>query len=142
MKIKHLSINANMPEKSARILAELSAGEAKPFPSASMKGAWLCVWSESENELIEFIPRDYALKFGEHAAIYEKQPQTQNFNAVHVMLVANQSLAELIQIADKYGLTHRFRARFGGPLYEIWLEAELLVEFCSDEISRYTCSSK
>ena len=135
MKIKHLSINSDTPKRSAQVLAELTLGEAKPFPSASMDNAWQCIWSESENVLIEFIPSNYALIYGEHAAIYDKQSEIQNFNASHLMLEANLSIAELTHIADKYELKHRFRARFGGPLYEVWLEEGLLVEFCSDEIA-------
>ena len=99
MKIKHLSINSENPERSARILAELTSGEAKPFPSARMEKAWLCVWDENENELIEFIPCQYSLKFGEHAAIYEKQAQDQNFHACHVMLEANKPMTELVRIS-------------------------------------------
>ncbi|GEM_PF-2886432 len=137
MKIIHLSINATTPERSACILAELTSGIAKPFPSASMENAWQCIWNEAENELVELIPRQYSLAYGEHGAIYVEQAEMQNFHACHVMLEANKSVAELIQIADKHGLTHRFRPSFGGPLYEIWLEPSLLVEFCSQEIQNY-----
>ena len=137
MKIKHLSINAHNPERSAHILAELTLGEAKPFPSASMENAWQCIWDENENTLIEFIPNNYALKFGEHAATYEKQDKVQNFHASHFMIEASLSVLELANIADKYELMHRFRRKFGGPLYEIWLEEGLLVEFSSDEITAY-----
>ena len=138
MKIKHLSINANTSERSARILAQLTDGKAEPFPSASMENAWLCLWEE--NELIEFIPRQYSLKYGEHAAVYVKQAENQNYHACHFMLETNKSVTELMQIADKYGLTHRFRARFGGPLYEVWLESSLLVEFTSQEIDKLAVS--
>ena len=30
--------------------------------------------------------------------------------------------------------TTAFRPRLGGPLYEVWLESQILVEFVSDEI--------
>ena len=86
MKIKHLSINATNPKRSAQILAELTLGEIKPFPSANMDNAWQCIWDEAENELVEFIPSNFSLKYGEHAAIYEKQKDDQNFNANHIML--------------------------------------------------------
>ena len=52
------------------------------------------------------------------------------------MLEANKTEGELVAIAEKYQLVHRFRKHFGGPLYEVWLEDGLLVEFCSDEISK------
>ncbi|MGF1704240.1 hypothetical protein L4D09_28595 [Photobacterium makurazakiensis] len=138
MKIKHLSISSKVPERSAAILAELTSGEVKPFPSKTMENAWLCIWDEGENELIEFIPNQYALCYGVHAAVYERQDKSQEFNASHFMLEANKDINELARIADKHGLVHRFRARFGGPLYEVWLEDSLLVEFWSREIQNYT----
>lgn len=136
MKIKHLSINSLQPKRSSEILAELTNGEAKAFPSKTMTGAWMCVWSESDNELIEFIPAQYKLTFGDLAAIYEEQGKNQNFHASHFMLEANKTVVELVAIAEKHQLAHRFRKHFGGPLYEVWLEDGLLVEFCSDEISK------
>lgn len=136
MKIKHLSISSLQPKRSSEILAELTNGEAKAFPSKTMIGAWMCVWSKSDNELIELIPAQYKLTFGALAATYEEQGKKQNFNASHFMLEANKTVDELVAIAEKYQLIHRFRKNFGGPLYEIWLEDGLLVEFCSDEISK------
>ncbi|MPS33050.1 MULTISPECIES: hypothetical protein [unclassified Salinivibrio] len=136
MKIKHLSVNSCRPKRSSEILAELTNGEAKAFPSKTMTGAWMCVWSESDNELIELIPVQYKLTFGDLAAIYEDQGKKQNFHASHFMLEANKTVDELVAIAEKYQLTHRFRKHFGGPLYEVWLEDGLLVEFCSAEISK------
>ncbi|OOE63669.1 hypothetical protein [Salinivibrio kushneri] len=136
MKIKHLSVNSCRPKRSSEILAELTNGEAKAFPSKTMTGAWMCVWSESDNELIELIPLQYKLTFGDLAAIYEEQGEKQNFHASHFMLEANKTVDELVAIAEKYQLTHRLRKHFGGPLYEVWLEDSLLVEFCSAEISK------
>ncbi|ALM70763.1 TPA: hypothetical protein RQL13_004418 [Vibrio vulnificus] len=136
MKIKHLSVSSCRPKRSSEILAELTNGEAKAFPSKTMTGAWMCVWKESDNELIELIPVRYKLTFGDLAAIYEEQGENQNFHASHFMLEANKTVDELATIAEKYQLVHRFRKHFGGPLYEVWLEDGLLVEFCSDEISK------
>ncbi|EML0344189.1 hypothetical protein V9657_004682 [Vibrio vulnificus] len=136
MKIKHLSINSHQPKRSSLILAELTNGEAKAFPSKTMTGAWMCVWSEIDNELVEFIPANYKLTFGDLAATYKEQSESQNFHASHFMLEANKSVDELVTIAEKHQLMHRFRKHFGGPLYEVWLEDSLLVEFYSDEISK------
>ncbi|GMQ46681.1 hypothetical protein [Vibrio sp. 10N] len=134
MKIKHLSINSVQPKLSSQILAELTNGEAKTFPSKTMIGAWMCVWNEVDNELIEFIPTKYKLTFGELAATYKEQDDPQNFHASHFMLEANKTVDELAAIAEKHQLVHRVRKHFGGPLYEVWLEDGLLVEFYSDEI--------
>ncbi|GAL04041.1 hypothetical protein JCM19237_2192 [Photobacterium aphoticum] len=50
------------------------------------------MWNEAENSLIEFIPDDYALCYGEHAATYVRQPAPVAFNAAHVMLETTQSI--------------------------------------------------
>jgi len=70
MKIKHLSIQAQDPETAARCLAEMTAGSYQEFPSKTMTGAWVCVWDQDENEMIEFIPPGYKICFGEFAGIY------------------------------------------------------------------------
>lgn len=134
MKIKHLSLTAQNPQTTAERLAELSGGVAEPFPSKTMDGAWLCVWNKAENELIEFIPSIYRIEFGKHAAEYNDQKQEQNFNASHVMIETEKSVEWLRAIAEKHSLVHRFRSKFGGPLYEVWIEDYLLVEFLSEEI--------
>lgn len=134
MKIRHLSLTAQHPETAAQRLAELSGGVAERFPSKTMSGAWLCVWNKDENELIEFIPDDYRLVFSNRGAEYQQQEQRQNFNASHVMIETKKSVEWLKRTADKHGLVHRFRPSFGGPLYDIWLEKYLLIEFFSKEI--------
>jgi len=54
--------------------------------------------------------------------------------SIHFMLETVQSLDHLKAVADKHELHHRFRPRLGGPLYEIWIESQILVEFVSEEI--------
>ena len=134
MKINHLSITAKNPKQVAMILAELTDGTASPFPSKTMEGAWLCVWDKQAGELIEVIPDRYLLQPGKYAAEYRLLEVGQNFNSTHFMLETEQSLDHLKAVADKHELYHRFRPRLGGPLYEIWIESQILVEFVSDEI--------
>ena len=134
MKIRHLSLTALHPQTAAKQLAELTGGIAERFPSKTMRGAWLCVWNEDKNELIEFIPDDYQLVCSDHGAEYRQQTQRQNFNASHVMIETDKSVEWLKSTADKHSLVHRFRSRFGGPLYDVWLEKHLLIEFFSKEI--------
>jgi len=84
--------------------------------------------------LIEFIPNNYLLCPGKYAAEYRPFEAIQNFNSTHFQLETEQSLDHLKAVADKHELHHRFRPRLGGPLYEIWIESQILVEFVSDEI--------
>ena len=99
-----------------------------------MDGAWLCVWDKDANELVEFTPKRYRLSPGNYAAEYKLLDFEQNFNSTHFLIETEQAVSHLIEVADKYDLYHRFRPRFGGPLYEIWIEQEMLIEFISDEI--------
>ena len=134
LKIKHLSITAKDPQKAAQILAELTDGIAELFRSKTIYGAWLCTWNKKENELIEFIPNTYLLSPGEYAAYYKLVDVEQNFNSTHILLETVKSVNHLKRVADKYDLYHCFRPRFGGPLYEVWIEQEILIEFISNEI--------
>ena len=134
MKIKHLSLPALQPEDAAKCLAESTDGQAMEFPSATMTGAWMCVWDLAANELIEFIPNHYALQWGEHCATYVRQPNALEHSNSHCLIEYSGKLQAIVRVADKYGLRHRFRERFGGRLYELWLEDNLLIEFVSEEI--------
>ena len=134
MQIKHLSITAENPKRAAGILAELTVGFTYPFPSRTMEGAWVCAWDKQMGELVEFIPNRYLLCPGQYAAEYLLAEEKQNFNSTHCMLETEQSLDHLKAVAEKHELHHRFRPRLGGPLYEIWIESQVLVEFVSDEI--------
>lgn len=134
MQIKHLSITASDPERAARILGELTDGSVYPFTSKTMEGAWVCAWDRRSGEMIEFIPNNYLLCPGKHAAEFRPVEEVQNFNSTHFLLETAQSLDHLKAVAESHGLHHRFRPRLGGPLYEVWLESQILVEFVSDEI--------
>lgn len=114
----------------------MTEGKAKEFPSPTMAGAWQCIWNEENNELVEFIPPGYKLVYGEHAALYVPQDDGPAMTTCsHFMVEYEGRLSDLQRIAHEYELVHRFRAKFGGPLYEVWLEENLLVEFFSPEIT-------
>jgi hypothetical protein len=117
-----------------KILAELTDGLVYPFPSKTMEGAWVCAWNKQAGELIEFIPNNYLLCPGKYVAEYMPHEVQQNFNSTHFMLETEQSLDHLKSVAENHELYHRFRPRLGGPLYEVWIESQILVEFVSDEI--------
>ena len=136
MKIKHLSITVRNPERVAKILAELTAGKAERFLSKTMTEAWICIWNREEKELIEFLPDKYLLQPSETGAVYQPVETSQGYNSTHVLLEIERPLREIIAIADRYNCHHYFRPKFGGPLYEVWIEDRFLVEFVSDEINR------
>ena len=135
IKIVHLSVTAQNPERAAKCLAEMTNGEAIPFRSPNMEGAFVCGWDFEKNNLIEFLPADYLMHETDYGADFKKMPEPQNYNSTHFQIEANISLDHIKKIADKYEINHKFRPNRGGPLYDVWIEDQLLVEFVSEEIT-------
>ena len=128
VQIKHLSVSVNDPEKAAKSLAEMTSGKAQPFISKNMPGAWVCIWDEKTNHLVEFLPNEYLMYATDYGADFRKFEFKQNFNSTHFQIEVDTPLK------DKFNLHHKFRPSRGGPLYDVWIEEQLLVEFVSDEI--------
>jgi hypothetical protein len=137
VQIKHLSLAVKQPEKVARILAEMTQGEACHFPAGTTMNGWVCLWSIEKNELIEFLPQGWRMYPADGGARFEDIGITNGYNPTHVQLEVSVTLNHLQTIANKYGCRHGARCgpRRGGPLYEIWLEDDFLIEFVSNEIT-------
>ena len=134
VEIKHLSVSVKDPAKAAKALAEMTQGKAEEFISGNMPGARVCIWDEKTNHLIEFLPDGYLMYSTDYGADFKKLDFDMNYNSTHFQLEVNVPLKDIKTIADKHGLAHKFRPTRGGPLYDVWFEKELLVEFVSDEI--------
>lgn len=137
VKITHLSLTVKNPEIAARALAEMTNGTPKPFISKNMPGAWLCVWNEETNSLIEFLPDGYLMHPTEYGADFVKLDFLMNYNSTHFQLEVKTPLEEIQRIANQYNFKNSFRPHRGGPLYDVWFEKEFLVEFVSDEIRSF-----
>jgi hypothetical protein len=134
MKINHLSIVVKNPERCSKILAELSNGVAIEFSSKFMQNAWICYWNGNKNECIEFLPKGYLLYSTEAGANFKSIDVDHGYNSTHFQLEVKTSLNQIKQVAEKHKCNHLFRPRYGGPLYEVWIEEQFLAEFVSDEI--------
>ncbi|WP_413291350.1 hypothetical protein [Bdellovibrio sp. HCB337] len=134
VEIKHLSVSVKQPEQAAKALAEMTGGKAERFISRNMPGAWVCIWDEKTNHLIEFLPDGYLMHPTEYGADFKKLDFDMNYNSTHFQLEVKTPLSDIQEVADNYGLAHKFRPTRGGPLYDVWFEKMLLVEFVSDEI--------
>jgi hypothetical protein len=134
VEIKHLSISVKQPESAAKALAEMTGGKAEPFISRNMPGAWVCIWDEKTNHLIEFLPDGYLMYSTEYGADFKKLDFNMSYNSTHFQLEIKTPLKDIKSIADRYSLQHKFRPSRGGPLYDVWFEKEFLIEFVSDEI--------
>ena len=70
----------------------------------------------------------------DYGADFKKMDFKNSFNSTHFQLEIQSPLSDIKFIADRYGFQHKFRPNQGGPLYDVWFEKELLIEFTSDEI--------
>lgn len=140
MKITHLSVVVKNPKLSCQILAEMTQGRAEEFKSKNMSGDWVCMWGNDTDELVEFLPHGYLMHPTALGANFKKIETPLGYNSTHFQLEISIALEEIKTVADKYQLHHYFRPRFGGPLYEVWIEDQFLVEFVSDEIRALAAS--
>ncbi|WP_131784055.1 hypothetical protein [Legionella gresilensis] len=135
--IRHLSVAVNSPEKCARVIAELTGGTPMAFKTrvVEMK-AWICLWDAKKNELIELLPKGWIMHPTSEGASFKKVSKIDKCNSTHIQLEVSTPITRLQTIAEKYGCLHYYRKipSLGGPLYEIWIEEDFLIEFVSDEI--------
>lgn len=94
----------------------------------------MCIWDESKNHLIEFLPDGYLMHATEYGADFKKMDTNLNYKSTHFQIEVDIPLNQIKSIADKNKFSHSFRRSRGGPLYDVWFEDQLLVEFTSDEI--------
>ncbi|HEY9839652.1 MAG: hypothetical protein ACAI44_05625 [Candidatus Sericytochromatia bacterium] len=131
--IRHLSLTVLEPESCAVRLAALTGGEARPFKARHVAGAWICLWDAGRNQLVEFIPCGWIQTPGEDGALFIAAPAAST-GASHLQLALACDRATLEARAQALGLELFYRAKFGGPLLEGWLEPGLLVEFLTSDL--------
>lgn len=136
MKIVHLSVTVDDPEYCAQTLAALTQGRVEVFRSRHMHGAFVCMWGDDHDELIEFLPQGFRMISTPRGADFEDTGERQPYNATHVQLETETTLEHIRAVADERGCQHLLRAsrRRGGPLYEVWVTPRFLVEIVSDEV--------
>lgn len=140
VEIRHLSITVKNPETAAKALAEMTCGAAEPFISKNMTGAWVCIWNRSKNHLVEFLPDGFLMYPTEYGADFKKMDSNVNYKSTHFQLEVDIALDEIKIIANKYRFRHSFRPNRGGPLYDVWFEDQVLIEFTSNEIRKLSQS--
>jgi hypothetical protein len=132
----HCSVVSHQPQLAAKRLAQLVNGRALPFQARGLEGAWLCSLDDDDGQLIEFIPPNFRLIAGAHGASFEPIEQIILNNLTHIQIRTSVSYDEMMQYIVAEGLHFHCRPAHGGPLLEVWLEEQLMVELVSDEISR------
>lgn len=126
--IRHASVSVKNAKRSAEILAELTCGRVEPFNARGLENAWVCIWNEKLNELVEFLPEGFLMYPTESGACFKRIQTPIGYNSTHLQVETRLSISQIQKIADKFLCKNYFRELFGGPLYEVWIEDEFLVE--------------
>jgi hypothetical protein len=126
--IRHISVSVKNPKRSAEILAELTNGRTETFNTRGLENGWVCIWNDNLNKLVEFLPEGFLMYPTETGASFKKVNIPFGYNSTHLQVETRLSLSQIKEIAEKFSCKNYFREQFGGPLFEVWIEDELLVE--------------
>lgn len=131
--IFHISIAADDPKKTARMLAELWRGEAFPFPMVG-KGSWVAHAGDSRRSTIEVYPRDMALYPTERAG-EERYENVSRNGPFHAAVATPLSIEEVEAVGRKFGCHTSLCNR--GPWFrviEFWVDNCLMLEMLTPEM--------
>lgn len=130
--IKHLSIGVKDPKRAANALAELTKGNVDSFHP--VKGAFVCLWPDWDGQFVEFYSSDVHLVPTDEGADFRSIKAISHFSSTHINIETALTGAEVKVIADRYGYKHFFRPIHGGPLHEVWIDNELLIELVTKDL--------
>lgn len=133
--IFHISIAADDPKRTARMLAELWRGEAFPFPMVG-KGSWVAHAGDDRRSTIEVYPRDMAIHPTERAA-EEKYEPVSRYGPFHAAVATPLSIEEVAEIGQRHGCHTSLCQR--GPWFrviEFWVDNSLMLEMMTPEMQQ------
>lgn len=131
-RISHLSVGVSNPKRAAEALAELTHGELRPF--TPVPGAFACLWGGWEGQFVEIYPKNVQVIPTDEGADFTEDKEASKFGSVHINLRVDLTGDQVKTLAKKYGYTYHFRPYGGGPLHEVWLENELMVELVTKDL--------
>lgn len=138
--IFHISIAADDPKRTAKMLAELWRGEAFPFPVVG-KGSWVAHAGDDRRSSIEVYPRDLAFYPTERAGEERYEP-TSRHNAFHAAVGTPLGIEEVQEIGRRYGCHTSVCQR--GPWFrviEFWVDNTQMLEMMTPEMQQEYQSS-
>jgi hypothetical protein len=133
----HASIPADDPERVARVIAVLWAGEVLPFPPFA--GAYIAMAGDERRTVVDVYPRgrEHVPAAGEYAV--RTNPAPSPHSEVHLAIGTVLSAEEVIAIAQREGWLAQ-RSPRGGlfDVVELWVENKFLLEVLPEaEQQRY-----
>ena len=131
--IFHLSIEADDPQRTAEVLAEIWGGKAMPFPPVGEE-SWMAFHGADNGTIVEVYPRGTAVHIGTDEAVGLAEPQRRQ-NATHFAMSTDLPIDRIYAIAAREGWPVRY-CRRGGVfgVVELWIDGCNLVEVLTPEM--------
>ena len=126
MSLLHVSINADEPERVARLVATLLGGQAMPFPP--FPDSWIAFTAEDDGTAIEVYPTTHVLTAGAHTIACEVRQRNAAPTFAHAAVGSPLDRSRIIELAEAEGWLARICDRGPFECVEVWLEDRLLVE--------------
>ena len=130
--IFHISIAADDPQRTAKMLAELWRGEAFPFPMVG-KGSWVAHAGDDRRSTIEVYARDLALYASETAGEERHEPVSRNV-PFHAAVATPLSIEEVEEVGRRYGCHTSLCNRGPFRVIEFWVDNCLMLEMLTPEM--------
>lgn len=131
----HLSIDADDPERVAKVLAEIWGGAALPFP-AVIEGSWVAMAGDAYNTAVEVYPRGAVLIEGDTGALGVFGMNGKR-SPTHFAMATPLTVEGVMAIAAREGWTTEYFRRGGvfGVL-EMWVEGMCMIEVLTPEMQQ------
>ena len=136
--IFHISIDADDPERTARMMAEIWRGKAYPFPPVG-KGSWVAMAGDDRNSTVEVYARGTEL----HEAPGDVQGEdrsgtSKRIGPFHAAIATPLAVEEVKEIAGRYGVPAKVLARGGGLFHviEFWIDGCTMFELLTPEFQQ------
>ncbi len=129
--LKHLSLAVRDPKTVADKLAKLTQGEPAPFHP--VPGGWVCLWGGWEGQFVEFYPKGTVVYLSDEGGDFKTDSKAHG-QPVHLNLSIGGSTEDVVALAKKLGCPYHFRPGSGGPLHEVWLEQDFMVELVTPDL--------
>ncbi|MDB5691268.1 MAG: hypothetical protein JWO81_331 [Alphaproteobacteria bacterium] len=136
--IFHISIEADEPERTARMMAEIWGGRAFPFPPVG-RASWVAMAGDARNSTIEVYPRGTELHEAPGDVQGEDRMGTSKRNGpFHAAIATPLSVEEVKAIAARHGVPAKVLARGGGLFHviEFWIDGCTMFELLTPEFQQ------
>lgn len=135
MMLFHVSIDADDPERVAKVLAEIWGGVATPFP-AVIEGSWIAMAGDAYNTAVEVYPRGTVLIESEQGALGVFGMNGKR-SPTHFAMATALTMDDVMAIAEREGWPTEYHKRGGAfGVLEMWVEGMCMIEVLTPEMQQ------